>query len=44
LDQHSLQYIGLSAAGSKGSSVISTPHSEHFQFPFTIGRGANPPL
>jgi hypothetical protein len=45
LDQHSLQYIGLSGAGSKGSSVISAPHSPHFQFPLTISRGPKfPPL
>lgn len=38
-DQQSLQYIGLSGDGSKGSSVISFLQSAHFQFPLTISRG-----
>ena len=31
--QQSRQKIGLSGAGSNGSSVISLPHSLHFQLP-----------
>ncbi len=31
--QQSLQYTGLSGEGKNGNSVISFPHSAHFQFP-----------
>jgi hypothetical protein len=35
--------MGLSGAGSKGSSVIADAHSLHFQSPLIIGLGAKSP-
>jgi hypothetical protein len=44
LAQQSLQKIGLSGDGWKGSSVISFPHSEQAQFPLIISLGGKFPL